>query len=241
MTWKQAFTSSIGKKIVMSLTGLFLIIFLIIHVGINACIFADLNVAIWPFDATDDGAIFNKAAHFMGSTILIRILEIGLFVGFFAHIIQGLMLEFSNRTKRKKGYQVALGNRGSKWYSRSMGLLGTILLIFLIIHWWHFWVPARFIGHPELTEVAYNGIDMHNMYNLMKFTFSELWVVIVYVLACISLAYHLLHGFQSAFRTMGVRNARWMALVQSVGVGYSILIPLLFALMPIAMYLGWVS
>lgn len=241
MTWKQAFTSSIGKKIVMGLTGLFLIIFLIVHVGINACIFADLNVAIWPFDSADDGAIFNKAAHFMGSTILIRILEIGLFIGFIAHIIQGLMLEFSNRSKRKQGYAVALGSKGSKWYSRSMGLLGTILLIFLIIHWWHFWVPARFIGHPELTEVAYNGVDMHNMFNLMKYTFSEGWVVVVYVLACISLAYHLLHGFQSAFRTMGVRNPRWMTLVQSVGVGYSIIVPLLFALMPIAMYLGWVG
>jgi len=241
MTWKQAFTSSIGKKVVMGLTGLFLIIFLVVHVGINACIFADLNVAIWPFDSNDDGQIFNKAAHFMGSTILIRILEIGLFIGFFVHIIQGLMLEFSNRSKRKQGYAVALGSKGSKWYSRSMGLLGTILLIFLIIHWWHFWIPARFLGHPELTEVAYNGVDMHNMFNLMKFTFSELWVVVVYVLACISLAYHLLHGFQSAFRTMGVRNPRWMAIVQCLGVGYSIVVSLLFALMPIAMYLGWVG
>ena len=81
---------------------------------------------------------------------------------------------------------------------------------------------------------------MHNMFNLMKVTFSELWVVIVYVLACISLAYHLLHGFQSAFRTLGVHNNKWMTIVQSIGVGYSILVPLLFALMPIAMYLGWV-
>jgi succinate dehydrogenase / fumarate reductase cytochrome b subunit len=65
--------------------------------------------------------------------------------------------------------------------------------------------------------------------------------VVLYVLACISLAYHLLHGFQSAFRTMGLRNNRWMALVQSVGVGYSIIVPLVFALMPVAMYLGWVG
>jgi succinate dehydrogenase / fumarate reductase cytochrome b subunit len=79
------------------------------------------------------------------------------------------------------------------------------------------------------------------MFNLMKFTFSELWVVVLYVLACISLAYHLLHGFQSAFRTMGLRNSRWMALVQSVGVGYSIIVPLVFALMPVAMHLGWIG
>lgn len=238
MTWKQVFTSSIGRKIVMSLSGIFLILFLIVHVGINACIFADLPI----FNANEDGAMFNKAAHFMGSTVLIRILEVGLFAGFFLHIIQGLVLEYDNRKKRgSNAYAVNLGNKGSKWYSRSMGLLGTILLLFLLIHWWHFWVPARITGHDELTDVTLGGVDMHNMFNLMKFTFSQLWVVVLYVLACISLAYHLLHGFQSAFRTMGVTNSKWLGLVQSVGVGYSILVPLLFALMPIAMYLNWVG
>jgi succinate dehydrogenase / fumarate reductase, cytochrome b subunit len=133
MTWKQVFTSSIGKKLVMGLTGLFLVLFLIVHVGINACIFADLNVAVWPFDPSDDGAIFNKAAHFMGSTILIRILEVGLFAGIILHIVQGLMLEASNRKKRTQGYAVQLANRGSKWYSRAMGLLGTLIMIFLIL------------------------------------------------------------------------------------------------------------
>lgn len=238
MTWKQVFTSSIGKKIVMGLTGIFLIIFLIVHVSINATIFADLNVPVWPFDSAEDGEMFNKAAHFMGSTVLIRILEVGLFLGIFLHIIQGLMLELDNRKKRgAQGYAVSLGNKGSKWYSRSMGLLGTILLIFLIIHWWHFWIPARITGHDELREMG----EMHDMFGLMQFTFQELWVVVVYVLACISLAYHLLHGFQSAFRTMGLGNKKWLAVVEAAGLGYSIIVPLLFALMPLAMYLGWVG
>lgn len=238
MTWKQVFTSSIGKKIVMGLTGIFLIIFLIVHVSINATIFADLNVPVWPFDSAEDGEMFNKAAHFMGSTVLIRILEVGLFLGIFLHIIQGLMLELDNRKKRgAQGYAVNLGNKGSKWYSRSMGLLGTILLIFLIIHWWHFWIPARITGHEELREMG----EMHDMFGLMQFTFQELWVVVLYVLACISLAYHLLHGFQSAFRTMGLGNKKWLAVVEAAGLGYSIIVPLLFALMPLAMYLGWVG
>lgn len=234
MTWKQVFTSSIGKKLVMAFTGIFLILFLLVHVSINACIFADLFV-------NDDGAMFNKSAHFMGGTVLIRILEVGLFAGIFLHIIQGLVLEFDNRGKRSKGYAVPMGNRGSKWYSRSMGLLGTILLIFMVLHWYHFWIPARFTGQEYLTDVTYNGVEMHNMFNLMQFTFSHLWVVIVYVLACISLSYHLLHGFQSSFRTVGVYNNKWMALIKSVGVVYSILVPFVFALMPIAFYLKWVG
>lgn len=227
MKWSEFFTSSVGKKFVMGLTGLFLISFLVVHVGINAC--------IW---AMDGGEMFNKAAHFMGSTVVIRILEIGLFVGFFLHIIQGLVLEFQNRKKRSVGYQVPMGNSGSKWYSRSMGLLGTIILIFLIIHWRQFWIPSRFLDMPEVT---YNGIAMHDLFSLMKETFTEPWVVILYVLACVSLAYHLLHGFQSAFRSLGVHNNRYLHLVQSIAVGFAIIVPLAFAMMPVSMYFEWVK
>ena len=229
MKWSEQFTSSVGKKWVMALTGLFLIIFLVVHAGINACIWAN-----------DGGEMFNKAAHFMGSTVLIRIAEIGLFLGIFLHILQGYILEIQNRSKRKQGYSVPMGNKGSKWYSRSMALLGTILLMFFILHWWHFWIPARFIGHPELTETTIGTVEMHNMYNLMQFTFRELWVVIVYVFACFSLCWHLIHGFQSAFRTVGVSNSKYVSLIQNVGIGYSVIISLAFAMMPVSMYLGWV-
>lgn len=229
MKWSEMFTSSVGKKWVMALTGLFLIIFLIVHAGINACIWAN-----------DGGVMFNKAAHFMGSTVVIRIAEIGLFLGIFLHIIQGYMLEMQNRSKRKLGYAVPMGNKGSKWYSRSMALLGTILLMFFILHWWHFWVPARFIGHEQLMEIEIGNVKMHNMYNLMQYTFQQGWVVIVYVLACISLCWHLIHGFQSAFRTVGVSNSKYLATITNVGIGYAIIISLAFAMMPVSMYLGWV-
>jgi succinate dehydrogenase / fumarate reductase, cytochrome b subunit len=227
MKWSEFFTSSIGKKFVMGLTGLFLISFLVVHVGINAC--------IW---AMDGGEMFNKAAHFMGSTVVIRIMEVGLFVGFFIHIIQGLSLTFQNRRKRSVGYQVPMGNKGSKWYSRSMGLLGTVILIFLIIHWRHFWIPSRF---TDVATVTYGSSEVHDLFSLMKDTFSSLWVVIFYVLACISLAYHLLHGFQSAFRSLGLHNKRYLRLLQSIGIGYSIVVPLAFAMMPVSMYFGWVQ
>ena len=227
MKWSELFTSSIGKKFVMGLTGLFLISFLVVHVGINAC--------IW---AMDGGEMFNKAAHFMGSTVVIRIAEIGLFVGIFLHAIQGLLLEFQNRKKRAIGYQVPMGNKGSKWYSRSMGLLGTIILIFLVIHWKHFWIPSRF---QDMNEVTINGIAMHDLFSLMKETFSEGWVVIVYVLACISLAWHLMHGFQSAFRSLGVHNNRYLRLLNAIGIGFSVIVPLAFAMMPVSMYFNWVQ
>ena len=226
MKWSQFLTSAVGKKLVMGLTGLFLISFLVVHVGVNACIWAN-----------DGGEMFNKAAHFMGATVVIRILEVGLFVGIFLHIIQGYVLTANNQSKRKTGYAVPMGNQGSKWYSRSMGLLGTILLLFFILHWWHFWIPSRFTG---VVQKIVDGNEMHDMYTLMKITFSELWVVVIYVIACFSLFWHLLHGFQSSFRTIGLSNNRHIAIVQALGVGFSVLVSLAFAMMPVSMYLGWV-
>ncbi len=236
MNWSQLLSSSIGRKIVMSVTGLFLISFLVVHLGINACVFNDL------YDATDNGDMFNRAADYMGKTMLIRLMEIVLFLGFFIHIIQGVMLEMENHNKRKIGYQVPVGNKGSKWYSRSMGLLGTILLLFLILHWWHFWIPSRFthVG-LETPIILSNGRMSHDMFLLMKITFSEWWVVIVYVLACISLTYHLLHGFESAFRSLGVHNGRYIKILKSIGIGYSVIVPLVFAMMPISFKMGWIG
>jgi succinate dehydrogenase / fumarate reductase cytochrome b subunit len=233
MKWSDFFTSSIGKKFVMALTGLFLVSFLVIHVGVNACIWAN-----------DGGEMFNIAAHFMGTTIVIRILEVGLFLVFFIHIIQGLVLEFQNRKKRGVSYAINYGNRGSTWYSRSMGLLGTLLLLFLIMHIYHFWTPSRLGGIAnihELETVDYNGREYHNLFAEMVKVFQSPLIVLLYVLACISLAYHLMHGFQSACRTLGLGNQRYMVLVQALGLGFSIIVPLAFAMMPVSIYLGWIS
>jgi len=211
----------------MSLTGIFLISFLVVHVGVNACIWAN-----------DGGQMFNLASHFMGTTVVIRILEVGLFAGLLLHIIQGLVLEVQNRSRRKKGYAVPMGNKGSKWYSRSMGLLGTLLLFFLIMHLSHFWVPSRF---TDLPTVEYNGKEVANQYADIIGVFQSPLVVSLYVLGCISLMYHLLHGFQSAFRTLGVPNGKYISLVKTFGVGFSVIISLAFAMMPVSVYLGWIN
>ncbi len=233
MTWKQVFTSSIGKKLVMGFTGIFLILFLIVHVGLNAC--------IW---VPDNGETFNKAAHFMGSMIVPRILEIGLFLGFFLHIIQGYMLTVQNRSKRSVGYAVDYGNSGSKWYSRSMGILGTLILLFLIMHIYHFWTPSRLGGIGDihsLGEVNYGGKEYHDLFNEMRIVFADnLPIVILYVLACISLGYHLAHGFKSTFRTLGVYNNRYIDMIKVLGYSFAVIVPLAFAMMPVSYYLGWV-
>jgi succinate dehydrogenase / fumarate reductase cytochrome b subunit len=225
MKWKQLFTSSIGKKITMALTGLFLVVFLVVHCYVNA------NVLF-----TNGEENFNRAAHFMSTNILVRIMEIGLFAGFILHIVQGYLLEGGNRAKRSSKYSVTAGNKTSTWYSRSMAILGTLILLFLIIHLAHFWVPSRFTG---LQEVEYDGVKYHNLYAKMQAVFSNGWVVLIYVLGCFSLAWHLLHGVQSAFHTMGWNHRRYTPVIRNLGIGFSVLVPLIFAAMPLFMYFGW--
>ncbi|HVU95618.1 MAG TPA: succinate dehydrogenase cytochrome b subunit [Puia sp.] len=227
MKWSELFTSSVGKKFVMGLTGIFLILFLIVHVCVNAC--------IW---AMDGGQMFNLAAHFLGTTVVMRTLEIGLFAGFILHIVQAYVLEQQNRKKRSVGYQVPMGNKGSKWYSRYMGWLGTFVLLFLVIHIKNFWIPSRFLEMPEVSYPP--GVEVHDLFSLMKDTFTNIWLVVIYLIGCLALAYHLMHGFQSAFRSLGVSNSRYLKLINGVGVGFAIIVPLAFAMMPISMYFNWV-
>ncbi len=216
---KGMFSYSIGKKLIMGLTGIFLILFLIVHCSINALVF--LN---------DGGKTFNEAAEFMSHNWLMRTLEVLLFAGFIAHILQSLILTLENKKARKIGYAVVNANANSKWYSRSMGLLGTLILIFLIIHLKHFWVVSRF------TDEISSGKE--TLYDEMKEVFSNPIPVIIYVLAMISLSYHLMHGFQSAFQTLGLNHKKYTPIIKKIGFIYSIIIPLLFALMPLAFYFG---
>jgi succinate dehydrogenase / fumarate reductase, cytochrome b subunit len=236
MTWKQFFTSSIGKKFTMGLTGLFLISFLIVHCGINAMIFFN-----------DGGQTFNHWGHFMGSNLIVRTMEIGLFVFLLLHIIQGLMLWAQNNKARPVKYAMNDANSNSKWYSRSMGLLGTLILLFLVLHLYHFWTPSRFGGMAnikpleETTLSDYNGQEVHNLYSEMLVVFQNLWVVIIYVLGVFALCWHLIHGFQSAFQTFGINHKRYTPIIKGLGWAYSIIICLLFAAMPVAIYLKWVE
>ncbi|MFZ1527777.1 MAG: succinate dehydrogenase cytochrome b subunit [Ferruginibacter sp.] len=222
MTWKNFFTSSIGKKYVMALTGLFLITFLVVHAGLNACIF--LN---------DNGETFNAAAKFMSHNWIMRIVEIGLFAGLILHVIQGLMLWSQNRAARPVDYAVSKKQENSKWYSRSMGLLGTLLLLFLIMHISHFWVGTKL----EL----YGGRETHSLYAEMKEVFSEWYWVALYMVGLVALFWHLFHGFQSAFQSLGLNHKKYFPIINTLGKAYSILIVILFALMPLAFHFGWIE
>ena len=213
--------SSLGKKLMMSITGLFLISFLVVHVSVNACIFAN-----------DGGALFNKAAHFMAHNPVIRIMEIVLFAGLIMHAAQAYVLTKQNEKARPVKYAAQNGAANSTWYSRSMGILGSLLLLFLIVHLANFWVPTKqalLAGHE------------HNTFEGLRVVFSKWFFVAIYLLGVGSLCYHLLHGFQSAFQTLGLNHKKYTPVIKSVGFWFSVIVSILFASMPVSMFLGLIK
>jgi succinate dehydrogenase / fumarate reductase cytochrome b subunit len=215
--------SSLGKKLLMGLTGLFLISFLIVHCLLNSFIF--LN---------DGGVMFNEGAQFMATNPIIRIMEIVLFFGLIAHALQALVLTLQNNKSRPVKYAVNDGKANSKWYSRSMGILGSLLLLFLVVHLSHFWIDTK--------AAQFNGtIAEHNTYLEMIEVFHNPINVAVYLLGVLALAYHLLHGFPSAFQTLGWNHPKYNGLIKITGTLFSIVVPLIFAAMPVAIFLGWIK
>ncbi len=226
MAYTALFKSSIGKKLLMGLTGLFLITFLLVHASINAMIWFQ-----------DGGVTFNKWAHFMGSNLIIRTMEWGLFFGLILHVVDGLMLYAQNRAARPVKYAYNRAGDNSSWYSRSMALLGTLILLFLILHLAHFWVKTR------ITGIEKYGLDTENQENLfavMQEVFRSGLVVAIYVAGCFSLFWHLLHGFKSAFQSLGLNHVKYNETIAVIGIAFSIIVPFVFAMMPISMHFGLV-
>lgn len=219
MNWKAAFSTAIGRKLLMGATGLFLVMFLLVHCYVNAQVFYN-----------DGGANFNVYAHFLGTNPLIRIVEIGLIAFLVWHMVLGLQLWFKNMSRRPVKYAVKPGNATSRWYSRSMGILGTLILLFLIIHLSAFWIPNR---ASQLVE----GEEL-DLFTKMAEAFANPLIVVVYVLGCISLAWHLAHGFWSAMQTFGLTTHRYKGMIRNLGYAFSIVVPLIFALMPLWFYGG---
>lgn len=221
MKWLRSFlTSSVGKKVVMAATGLFLISFLLVHASVNALIFYN-----------DGGKTFNVGAHFMGTNPIIRTIEIGLVAGFIIHIVQGLLLWKQNRDARPVGY--AVKKNSSPWYSRSMALLGTLLLLFLTVHTSNFWIPNR-------TNQFVHGEELP-LYEMMLEKFSRPLELVIYSIGCFLLFWHLWHGFRSAFQSLGLNHPKYNGLIAFSGYAFSIIVPGVLVMMPISIYFGWIK
>ena len=226
-SWFAKFlTSSIGKKVIMSLTGLFLISFLLVH------LLGNLQLVL----AADGGQTFNEYAYFMTHNPVIKFLSYGLYAFILIHAIQGLLLAYYNRKARgNQRYAVKVDRTaGASKSSIWMGSLGTVILIFIIIHMAQFWLQMK-LGNTEM--VTYDEEPVKDLYTLVAGVYQNIGFVIFYVVAMIFIAFHLWHGFQSAWQTLGLNHRKYTPLIKAVGYVFSILVPLGFAAIPVIMFL----
>lgn len=224
MNWFIRFlTSSIGQKIIMSLTGIFLITFLPVHLLGNFLLLSG-----------DGGEAFNQYAYFMTNNPLIKTVSYGLYFFIVLHSIQGIILWQTN--KSAKGSTYAVGKANASFASRNMGALGTIILVFILVHMYQFWLKMK-LGMTEM--VTYEGYSepVKDLYSLVAYTYEQPFFVLFYVVSMITIGFHLSHGFQSAFQSLGLSHKKYTPFIKALGTGYSILIPLGFALIPIWMYM----
>ncbi|WP_111671458.1 succinate dehydrogenase cytochrome b subunit [Algoriphagus litoralis] len=224
MSWvTKTLSSTLGKKLLMALTGLFLILFLVVH------LIGNLQLLL-----PDNGESFNLYAESMATNPLIKVVSIGNFAFIILHVIYSILLTRHNKKSRPIGYAETAASTNSAWSSRNMGILGTLILIFLLVHLKGFYYEIKF---GEVPMVDYAGIMYKNVFAIVAAAYSNVFYVVFYVISMGFLGFHLSHGFASAFQTLGLNHVKYSPLIQKVGIGFSILIPALFALIPIVMYI----
>jgi succinate dehydrogenase / fumarate reductase cytochrome b subunit len=206
----------------MSITGLFLISFLSIHLTLNLFLTFD-----------DTGNLFNLAAHFMATNPVIRIVEPLLAIGFVVHIIWSGWITLGNMRARPQKYEY--GDQLLSWWApaKNMFILGGMVLIFLVIHITNFWVKMKFTGDPLLNAVSVGGVEMHNAFALVSNLFRNRAYDLLYIVGGILVGLHISHGFWSAFQTIGINNQTWLKRLKCLAVTIGIAFAIGFSYIPL--------
>ncbi|MGL5682314.1 MAG: succinate dehydrogenase cytochrome b subunit [Marinifilaceae bacterium] len=217
----KALTSSIFRKAVMSLSGLFLISFLCIHLALNLLLIADST-----------GEMFNLGAHFMATNPIIKVIEPVLAIGFIIHILLAIKLTLENRKSRPVRYAVSTQAGNATWASRNMFILGGLILAFLVVHIYNFWWNIKITGDLPMTLI--NGEEAHDTYALVAGLFRESVIYcVVYIIGAIFLGFHLAHGFWSAFQSIGLCNGIWRKRLECLAYLFAIVMGVGFGIIPI--------
>jgi succinate dehydrogenase / fumarate reductase cytochrome b subunit len=205
----------------MALTGLFLCLFLVIHLAGNLQL----------LDASPEGRLkFNAYAKFMTTFPLIKVVSYLLYFSILFHAFDGILLAMQNRQARPTRYVKEKPSANRTWYSGQMALLGTLLLVFIVMHMKHFWYEMHWGGLP----VDADGNT--DLFTVVATAFQQPLYVVFYVVAMAVLGFHLLHGFQSAFQSLGLNHPRYTPIIKNLGVFFGVVVPILFALIPVWMF-----
>jgi succinate dehydrogenase / fumarate reductase cytochrome b subunit len=215
-------TASIGRKLLMSITGLFLLSFIAVHLTINLLLIFD-----------DSGELFNMGANFMATNPVIKIIEPLLGLGFLVHILWSFNIEYQNWKARPVKYNKKNLSASSTWVSRNMLILGLLILVFLVTHLINFFWIIKLDPHSMQTVIV-GGVEMENTYKLVADLFKDnIAYCIFYIFGGLLLGLHLSHGFWSAFQTIGLNNKYWMKRWKVIGYAYAVVVAVGFSVIPL--------
>ena len=217
------FTSSIGKKFIMSLAGIFLLLFLLVHLAINLLLIL--------FSSSE---YFNLASHFMRTNVVIKIFEVVLFGGILLHIVYAVILQIQNWLARPKGYSVTNYSQTSI-FSKFVIHTAVVTFTFLVIHLMDFYFASKF-GHSVGQVIYSDGNAMEDLASLVVAKFHMPVFVWGYILCFLVLGIHLHHGFQSAFQTLGINHQRYTPIIKGIGLIYTLIITIGFTIIPLIIY-----
>ncbi|MDI3505884.1 MAG: succinate dehydrogenase / fumarate reductase, cytochrome b subunit [Bacteroidota bacterium] len=219
MSW--LIKSSIGRKFVQSISGLFLVLFLLFHMSMNL-------VLIFSYDA------YNFIANEILGANWWAIIGTGVIaLGFVVHIIYAIILTLQNRKARGSDKYASASKTPVAWSSKNMFVLGVFILLFLIVHLYQFWYNMQF---KELLQLPGAREDSAQ---LVTEVLSNGWVLAIYIVAFAALWLHLTHGFWSAFQTVGWNNTKWMKRIKVIGNIFATIICLGFMIVAIAVHFGF--
>jgi succinate dehydrogenase / fumarate reductase cytochrome b subunit len=200
----------------MALSALFLIVFLLQHLAINLM-------------SVGSPEMFNEVSHFMGTNLLVQFaLQPVLIFGVVYHFVMGFVLEAKNRGARPVKYAMFKGQANSSWMSRNMIFSGLVILGFIGLHFYDFWFPEISTKYISGDVTGLNAAGDFRYYEELVHKFESPVRVGLYVLSFVFLILHLLHGFQSAFQSLGARHPKYFPLISSLGKIYAIVIPVGF-------------
>lgn len=211
------------RKNLMAFTGLFLCLFLVIHLAGNLQLMLPAEQA---------RVQYNLYSEVLSHNLFIKIVSYALYASIIAHAVYALILTLKARQARgAQGYAYDKRDSVSPWYARNMGVLGALLLAFIIIHMRDFWYQYKF------TEMPLDAEGQKDLYTIVAVAFQQWWYVLLYVASMLVLGFHLLHGFHSAFQTLGLYHSKYNRWIKWAGWGYTFLITAGFTIIPIYMYL----
>ena len=218
--------TSIARKFFMALSGFFLIIFLLQHCTINMM-------------SVFSSEMFNSVSHFMGTNPLVQFaLQPVLAFGVFFHLGMGIYLEIQNNSARSIKYAMNKPSENASWMSRNMIITGIMVMLFLGLHFYDFWLPELNIKFIQGDMTGLNDTGNFRYYEELQHKFHDPIRTGLYVLAFVFLSLHLMHGFQSAFQSVGFRSNRWSPVIQKLGNSYAIAVPLGFIVIAVYHYIN---